>query len=100
MAFIAEDDGTTIGSGAILLHLTIPRPGSPSDRGARVQSVYVIPDARRRGVGRAIMQHLIQCAREQNVVSLTLRPSNAARPLYATLGFKTVEEMRLILIQP
>jgi GNAT superfamily N-acetyltransferase len=97
VAFIAEEDGRTIGSGAILVHLTIPRPGLASDRAARVQSVYVVPEARRRGVARAIMEHLLEYAREIKLVSLTLHSSDEARPLYAALGFEAADEMVLRL---
>lgn len=95
VAWIAERDGETVGSGAVLVHAAIPRPGSPSDRAGRVQSVYVVPAARRAGVARAIMNEAIAFAREVLLVFLELHPSDEARPLYAAMGFVQADEMML-----
>ena len=95
VAFIAERGGRIVGSGALLVHLTIPRPGHPSDRAGRVQSVYVDPAARKQGVARTIMEHVMAYARAHALVALTLHPSDEARPLYASLGFIAADEMTL-----
>jgi GNAT superfamily N-acetyltransferase len=94
-AFIAEDGGAAIGSGGLLTYLTIPRPGFASDRAGRVQSVYVAPHARRRGVARAIVQHIVDLARRKQLTSLVLHPTEAARALYADFGFRPADEMML-----
>ena len=95
VAWIAERDGEPVASGAVLVHLAIPRPGSASDRAGRVQSVYVVPSARRTGVARALMNEAIAFAREAKLISLVLHPSDEARPLYASLGFGEADEMLL-----
>jgi GNAT superfamily N-acetyltransferase len=95
--FIAERAGCAIGSGAVLVHLSIPRPGFSSARAGRVQSVYVEPAERRNGVARAIMERILTFAREAKLISLALHPSEPARPLYAALGFDAADEMTLNL---
>ena len=97
VAFIAERAGRVAGSGAVLVHLSIPRPGLLSDRAGRVQSVYVEPAERHNGVARAIMERILAFARESNLISLSLHPSDPARRLYATLGFEAADEMTLKL---
>lgn len=97
VAFVAERDGRAIGSGALLVQLSIPRPQFDSDRVGRVQSVYVEPEARMRGVARAIMAELIAYARANAMISLTLHPSDDGRALYASLGFTAADEMSLRL---
>ncbi len=97
VAFIAEEDGNAIGSGGLLIHLAMPRPHVVSDRAGRVQSVYVEPAARSRGVARNIMEHILGYSRDVALVSLTLHPSDQARSLYATLGFRAADEMLLRL---
>jgi GNAT superfamily N-acetyltransferase len=97
VAFLAEREGTVIGSGAVLLQLTIPRPGFAAERSGRVQSVYVDPDARLQGVARAIMTEILTYARTAPLIALTLHPSDEARALYASLGFEAVDEMALRL---
>jgi GNAT superfamily N-acetyltransferase len=95
VAFIAEEHGRVIGSGGVLVYLAIPRPGCVSERAGRVQSLYVIPEARRRGIARHIVQHVIAYAREARLLSLVLHPSDAARNLYLALGFMPADEMQL-----
>lgn len=94
-AFIAETLGSAIGSAGVLIHAAIPRPGLASDRAGRVQSLYVEPSARRAGVARSIMQRLVEFARDEQLISLVLHPSDAARPLYTALGFEPADEMLL-----
>lgn len=95
IAFIAQTPSGIVGSGAVLVHAAIPRPGLASDRAGRVQSVYVEPAARGAGIGRAIVEHLIAFARDAQLISLMLHPSDGARPLYAALGFQAADEMLL-----
>ena len=95
VAFVAEERGEAIASGALLIHVAIPRPRAASDREGRVQSVYVVPDARRRGVGRALMDRIVEYARATALIRLTLHPSDEARPLYVALGFSALDEMGL-----
>ena len=55
-----------------------------------VTTLAVAPEARRRGLGRALMQALIAVCREESALFLTLevRASNAAAiALYRSLGF-------------
>lgn len=98
VAFVATEGNDVIGSGAILVHASLPRPASDSDRAGRVQSVYVVPAARRRGIARDIMEGLLAYARERRLISLSLHPSDEARGLYESLGFATANEMRLDLV--
>lgn len=55
-----------------------------------IENVVVAEQQRRRGLGRELVGHLLQAARESDITSVLLevRPSNAAaRRLYETLGF-------------
>jgi GNAT superfamily N-acetyltransferase len=97
VSYIVERDGEAIASGSLLVHVAIPRPGSPSDREGRVQSVYVVPHARRGGVARSLMAEIMAYARAAMLIRLTLHPSDEARPLYAALGFEDLDEMGLRL---
>lgn len=70
----------------------------PVDDALHVEQVSVHPDAARRGVGRALLDHAAAHAREQGLTALTLTtfadvPWNA--PYYARLGFRTLGESEL-----
>ncbi|MET9953328.1 GNAT family N-acetyltransferase [Streptomyces sp. NPDC006339] len=65
------------------------------DGAAHIEQVSVHPDVARRGVGRALIEHVAAAAREQGLTALTLTtfaevPWNA--PYYARLGFRHVGE--------
>ncbi len=95
VAFIASDGAEPLGSAALLVHEAIPRPGYRGDRDGRVHSVYVLPDARRRGIARALMQMLLAYSRDADIMRLTLHPTDMSRGLYAALGFEPLDEMGL-----
>lgn len=97
VSFIAEENGEAIGSGSLLVHVAIPRPGFPSDREGRVHSVYIVPHARRRGIARALMAELMDYAATAMLIRLSMHPSDEARPLYVSLGFEQLDEMGLRL---
>ena len=98
VAWIAEDSsGDAIASGAVLVHVAIPRPGFPSDREGRVQSVYVTPEARRRGIARAIMAEIMDFALTSMLIRLTLHPSDEARGMYTAMGFTELDELGMRL---
>ncbi len=55
-----------------------------------VQELYVLPEARRRGYGRAMMERAIELAREAGAEGIDLgteEDDTAARALYESLGF-------------
>ena len=60
---------------------------------ADIQTIAVVPAARRRGLGRVLMHHLIAWARERgaNELFLEVRADNAgAQALYESLGFERI----------
>ncbi|MEU7026366.1 GNAT family N-acetyltransferase [Streptomyces sp. NPDC046275] len=64
------------------------------DGAAHIEQVSVHPAAARRGVGRALIEHLARAAREQGLTALTLTtfaevPWNA--PYYTRLGFRRLD---------
>jgi GNAT superfamily N-acetyltransferase len=94
VAWLDEDAGRTMGMLALLLHAHPPLPTTEHRRGY-VSALYVLPEYRRQGIGRALMEAVIGFAQEQELQWLELRTSEAARPLYAALGFKAHEILTL-----
>jgi ribosomal protein S18 acetylase RimI-like enzyme len=87
VALIAEDDGRAVGFVFCVL-------GDRGRKTAHVTDIYVRPDARSRGVGRALLAELIEPAREAGLghVSLEVLVQNTdARRLYERLGFAPVD---------
>jgi ribosomal protein S18 acetylase RimI-like enzyme len=63
---------------------------------ARIWGLYVVPDTRRAGIGRAILERALESARAMDgVASIELSVSEssvAAIDLYGNVGFRTVGE--------
>jgi GNAT superfamily N-acetyltransferase len=66
-------------------------------RFAYVNSVFVYPEYRRRGIARGLMDLTLAWARERGCSQVRLRASDQGRPLYASLGFRPSTEMQLDL---
>jgi len=87
VALIAEDDGHAVGFVFCVL----------GDRGrhtAHVTDIYVRPEARRRGIGRALLAELIEPARGADLAHVSLEVlvrNSEARRLYERLGFAPVD---------
>jgi len=85
--FVAETAGRI--RGTVLLDVDTP-PNQPHR--AEVAKLLVHPQARRRGIARALMAALEARARELGRTLLTLdtRAGDVAEPLYTSLGYVTV----------
>ncbi|HOX02057.1 MAG TPA: GNAT family N-acetyltransferase [Candidatus Paceibacterota bacterium] len=55
---------------------------------AWIGMVLVHPDARRRGIGSALLRHCMDCLRKRGVRSVKLDATPLGRPLYQSLGFE------------
>ncbi len=90
-AFIAEDGGRVVGVGRV----SAPRRGV-----AHIHLVYVLPDARRRGVTKALLRAIAEdaAARDARTVSLNvLKVNEPARTIWRRLGF---EELSTFMALP
>lgn len=69
----------------------------------QVNNIAVHPDYRRRGLGEALLRHVIKRAKDQgvNFISLEVRRSNlAAQSLYRKLGFEPLGVRRFYYSNP
>jgi L-amino acid N-acyltransferase YncA len=86
--FVAVDDGRVVGWAALM-----PVSARACYRGVVEHSVYVAADARGRGVGRALMEHLVASASADGIwtIQTSIFPENAATvALHERLGFRVV----------
>ena len=99
LAFVAEDTrGRTLGSGALWLAPSQPRPGPlASPRHPYLLSMYTLPPARQRGVASALVGEMVRWAEAHGYPRVTLHASVLGRPIYERLGFVASNEMRLEL---
>jgi GNAT superfamily N-acetyltransferase len=76
----------------------MPAAGRAPARWLYAANVFVAEQHRRHGVGRLLMQELIDFARRRSMVRVVLAPSEESVPLYESLGFRPASDlMRLDL---
>lgn len=89
---VRDDDGAAVACGAVQpwSHTVA---GAPVDVG-EVKRMYVVPDARGRGLSRVVLDALVAIAREQHLAALVLETGTAqpeAIGLYTSYGFAPTE---------
>jgi GNAT superfamily N-acetyltransferase len=92
--FVAEADGHIVGTAAALLSNSTG--GALIDLHATLAGIYVVPGYRRRGIAREVTVRAIEWCKQRGCVRIRLQASEAGRPLYESLGFKTFKEMMKI----
>jgi len=96
VGWLCHRDAAIVAGAGVLLHEMGPRPGCfRVGRAAHVVNVYTEPDHRRRGLARKLMLTALDWCAERRIDQVTLTASNDGRPLYETLGFEMVSEMKL-----
>jgi GNAT superfamily N-acetyltransferase len=92
--WLVEDNGQVVAGGGVLRRPLLPRPDALEGDEAIVLNMYVDPPYRRRGVGRLIMEAILDWCRRERIPRLVLHPSEAGRSLYLAMGFKPTGELR------
>ena len=95
---VARDGGKVVAMASLLYSISTAEGGLA----ASFEDLVVLPGHRGKGIGKALLQHVIAEARKQGVLRLTLltdRQNERAQALYRKLGFadSTMKAMRLKL---
>jgi GNAT superfamily N-acetyltransferase len=93
-AFVARLDGPEIvGMAWLALVPRVPRPGSMERVSADIQSVFVTPEHRARGIGSALVSAASQHATGLGCSRVTVHSGVRAIPLYERLGFSASRQL-------
>ena len=95
--WVIEDGGQIAASGALKFTDWLPRPDGLRRGLVYVHSVYTEPAYRRQGLARRVLTAMIDYCRDNGWPRLSLHASELGRGLYEDLGFKSTNEMRLVL---
>lgn len=93
---IDPDEGRVLGSLTLETDVRVNPDSSPLDPDeAHIRMLGVHPDARRRGVGKALMDHALaasQAAGKSRVTLHSTMPMETARGMYERMGFVLTEQ--------
>ena len=103
LAFVAREreSGAIVCCAWLLLVTKPPSPRFPHGQTGTLFNVYTVPEHRRRGLARHVMEHLLDAARDLNLDVVELNATDDGYPLYRSLGFEddssTHVAMRMML---
>jgi GNAT superfamily N-acetyltransferase len=88
LAILARVDGQPVGMAWLAIFHRVPNVGDLERRSGDVQSVLVLPRFRGRGIGRAMMQALVDEADRRGIREVFVSSSTMARRTYEGVGFR------------
>lgn len=86
LPLVAVEDGAIVGTGV----------GSANGPAGWVGTIYVVPELRGRGLGRALTQAVIDGLESRGCRTLVLVATDAGRPLYERMGFVVQTQYRIL----
>lgn len=97
-SFVAREDERIVAMANLLYTVSTAEGG----RAALFEDLVVVPERRGRGIGAALLRHVIDSARQEGLTRITLltdRGNKRAQALYRKMGFvaSTMTAMRLTL---
>lgn len=84
---LLEEDGHAIGMAWLAHSPRVPSPNAFERATGDIQSVYVVPEARNRGLSRLLLGHVIAIGKERGYERLTVHSKSRSIPVYERLGF-------------
>lgn len=87
VAYLAESGGVIVATSGLTLYRTAPHPGNLAGVNAYILNMYTVPDRRGEGLASALLQRLIEHARESVPTRVSLRATDAGRAVYERFGF-------------
>ncbi|GIJ43746.1 N-acetyltransferase [Virgisporangium aliadipatigenens] len=87
-AFVAEASGEVVGMAWLAILDRVPTANKYCRRGGDVQSVFVVPEMRDRGVGALLMKAVLDESRRLELEHVTVHSSPRAVPFYVRNGWE------------
>ena len=97
LGWLVEHAGETVAGAGLILQDWPPGALDPRPLRGYLDNIYTHPDHRGRGLARVLVQGAVAEAQARDIRFVSLYASEAGRPLYEQLGFKTGHEMHLVL---
>lgn len=93
VACVASVDGEDAGCGVVCFQQELPSPDNPSGTCAYLMNIYTRSAFRHHGVGRVVVEWLVERAEAQGAGKIYLEATEIGQPLYEEAGFKPMQGM-------
>lgn len=97
--WVAEVDGAIVSTMSVHKITPVPRPCRSSDQWGYVTDCYTVPTVRGRGIGAALLAHVIAWARDEDFEEIIVSPAERARPFYERAGFGPDDDFLLLRLR-
>jgi len=97
LGYLKELEGGVVAGAGMLLYEFPPSPVTPGTRRAYLLNVYTLPQYRGRGLAAEVVRAALSDAAARGAWTVTLHASEAGRGVYERLGFRSTNEMRLVV---
>ena len=91
--FLVEDNSKVIGGCGISSFRVPPKSSQPRGIFAYLSNMFVEPEYRRQGVGKMLIDFVVDFCREKQIGLLFLHASDKGLPLYKSNGFVSSEQL-------
>ena len=98
-AWVVESKGEIVSSGAITFVSFVPNPYDLSSKVAYLHSIYTKRSHRNKKCAQRIIQNAIEYCSSQGINRVILTASEAGKPIYEKIGFRSTPEMMRLLIE-
>ncbi len=88
VSWLAEADGVIVGTSGMSFVEKPPYYGNPSGRIGLLSSMYTVKEYRRQGIGRALLDRVVQEARAYGCGTVQITASDMGVQLYTDYGFE------------
>lgn len=95
LTLLAEADGEPVGMMNMAVFERMPVPGRESGRWGYLGNAFVIAAYRNQGVGRQLLNSLLEYADEHGFARVVLSPSSRSVPFYQRAGFRPADSLML-----
>ncbi|MGN8831696.1 GNAT family N-acetyltransferase [Selenomonas montiformis] len=89
---VNEDDGKIIGCGGICYQKEMPSPDNLTGTNGYLMNIYTLPEYRGHGVGRRMVEFLIDDAKKRGTEKIYLESAKDAKHLYEEIGFSDMQD--------
>ena len=89
----SEDDSKVIGGCGISTFSIPPQLSQPNGTYTYLSNMFIEPEYRRKGVGKMLVDYVIDFCKKEGIGLLFLHASNKGLPLYRSIGFVSSERL-------